>query len=303
MRKAALPAVTVALALFNPGALAHPGVEEALRYFDSRIQQSPRDQSLHVQRGVVYSNDGQYEKARADFLRAAELGDPLLVSLHLGVLHYRTGDFAAARRYFDACLQRLPDSAACLEHRARLSRDAGDPEGAIADFSRVLALESRPDPGTYVSLADMLASRGDEGVVAALDVLDQANAKLGVTPQIQRKAIALELRREQPGRALERMRELEPTLGASPDWKVEVGELLLATGRRDEARVCFRTAVDQLGGLRLTPARQQLLHRAQNHLNDEAGDPASGFTARSVAGTASREEPSKSVNQGGWDNR
>jgi len=208
-------------------------------------------------------------------MRAAELGDPVLVSFDLGVLHYRMGDFAAARRYFDAWLQRFPNHAACLEYRARLLRDAGDHDGAIADFRRVFALQSRPNPGDYISVAEMFESRGDAGVAEALEVLDQGIAKLGVTPQIQRKAVALELRRKQPGRAIERMRALEPMLGESPDWKVEMGELMLAAGRREEAQIYFRRAADQLGGLRPTPARQQLMRRAQNHLDNGAGDPAS----------------------------
>jgi tetratricopeptide (TPR) repeat protein len=265
--------------VFFPGVqetLAHPGVDEALGYFARQIEQSPRDQALYVQRGIVYSNDGQYEKAEADFSRATALGDPVLVSFDLGVLHYRMGDFATARRYFDAYLQRFPDHAACLEYRARLSRDAGDHDGAIADFRRVLALEARPNPGNYISLAEMLDSRGDAGIAEALDVLDQANAKLGLTPQIQRKAVALELRRNQPERAIERMRALEPMLGASPDWKVEMGELLLITGRREEAMHYFRLAVDQLDGLRLTPARQRLLRTAESHLKSPANDKAVG---------------------------
>jgi tetratricopeptide (TPR) repeat protein len=274
-RAVALFALGLVLLCAHQGLRAHPGVEEALRYYDRQIGQSPREQALYAQRGIVYSNDGQYEKAIADFRRAGELGDPLLVSFDLGVLHYRMGDFPAARRHFDAWLQRFPDHAACLEYRARLLRDAGDHDGAIADFRRVFALQPRPNPGDYIAVAEMLESRGDEGVAEALDVLDQANAKLGVTPQIQRKAIALELRRKQPERAIARMRELEPTLGESPDWKVEMGELMLVAGRRDEAQVYFRRAADQLGGLRLTPARQQLMRRAQNHLNTGAGDPAS----------------------------
>ena len=259
----------------HQGIRAHPGVQEALRHYDRLIEQSPRDQALYVQRGIVYSNDGQYEQARADFTRAAELGDPVLVSFDFGVLHYRMGEFPASRRYFDAWLQRFPDHAAGLEYRARLRRDAGDHDGAIADFRRVFALAPRPNPGDYISVAEMLESRGDEGVAAALGVLDQANAKLGVTPQVQRKAIALEMRRKQPERAIERMRALESTLGASPDWKVEMGELMLLTGRSEEAQAWFRKAADQLAGLRLTPARQQLMRRAQAHLGAGANDPAS----------------------------
>ena len=268
----ALSALALALVfLFSPQDIrAHPGVDEALRHYDRLIEQSPRDQALYVQRGIVYSNDGQYAEAVADFRRAEELGDPLRVSFDLGVLHYRMGDFPAARRYFDAWLQRFPDHAPGLEYRARLRRDAGDHDGSIADFRRVFALVPRPNPGDYLSVAQMLESRGEAGVVEALGVLDQANARLGITPQVQRKAIALELRLGQPDRAIERLRALEPTLGDSPDWKVEMGELLLSAGRAEQAQAWFRKAADQLQGLRPTSARQQLMRRAQGHLDATA---------------------------------
>ena len=126
------------------------------------------------------------------------------------------------------------------------------------------------DADAYPSVAQMLESRGEAGVVEALGVLDQANAKLGITPQVQRKAIALELRLRQPDRAIERLRALEPTLGDSPDWKVEMGELLLSAGRAEQAQAWFRKAADQLEGLRPTPARQQLMRRAQGHLDATA---------------------------------
>jgi hypothetical protein len=91
-----------------------------------------------------------------------------------------------------------------------------------------------------------------------------------ITPQVQRKAIALELRLGQPDRAIERLRALEPTLGNSPDWKVEMGELLLSAGRGEQAQAWFRKAADQLQGLRPTPARQQLMRRVQAHLDATA---------------------------------
>ena len=65
-------ALALILLSAHQGLRAHPGVEQALRYFDQQIEQSPRDQALHAQRGIVFSNDGQYEQAMADFMRAAE---------------------------------------------------------------------------------------------------------------------------------------------------------------------------------------------------------------------------------------
>jgi predicted Zn-dependent protease len=236
---------------------AHPGAHEALQHFSREIKAHPRQQSLYIQRGIAYSNDGQFPQAQADFERAAELGDPALVGFDFGVLYYRMADFDSARRYFDGFLQRYPNHAACLEYRARLLRDAGEYEASVADFRRVFELQQHPNPGHYISTARMLQSGGPDGIEQALEILDQGNKKLGLTPQLQRYAIQLELSRQQPENALQRMRELEPILGDSPDWKVDMGELLLQVRQPEQAAALLEAASQQLDTLRSTPARLQ----------------------------------------------
>ena len=70
----------------------------------------------------------------------------MLVSFDLGVLHYRMAQFDSARLYFDTFLVRFPNHSACLEYRARLLRDSGDFDGAIADFRRMFERIKRPIP-------------------------------------------------------------------------------------------------------------------------------------------------------------
>lgn len=250
--------------LSGPGLLsAHPGADAALAYFTRQILARPGEQSLYIERGITYSNDGQYPQARADFERAEQLGKPVVVAFDFGVLHYRMGDFEAARRSFDEFLRQFPNHAPCLEYRARLSRDAGDYAAAVADFKRVFELVERPNPGHYISVAEMLRSGGPAGIDEALVILDEGNRKLGITPQLQRYAIELELARMQPAKAVERLRALEPMLGESPDWKVDMAELLLQMGQTEQAVALLDTASLQLDGLRKTPARMVLRDRIE----------------------------------------
>ena len=253
---------TCLIVLFGQQELsAHPGSHEALKHFNAQIEQHPRQQSLYIQRGIVYSNDGQYPKAQADFQRASELGNPILVGFDFGVLQYRMGDFDAARRYFDSYLKQFPNHAPALEYRARLLRDAGDLEASVADFRRVFELQEHPNPGHYISAARMLQSKGPDGIKEALVLLDQGNQKLGITPQLQYYAIELELQAKQPQKAVERMRQLEPILGESPDWKVNMGELMFQVGEPERAATLLDTASLQLDTLRNTPARMLLRER------------------------------------------
>ena len=247
--------------LFGTPALAHPGASSAIDHYSHEIEESPRDQSHYISRGIAYSNDGQYDKALADFERAKTLGEPSVVSFDLGVLHYRRGDFATARAYFDEYLEAFPTHAACLEDRARLKRDMGDTKGAVADFQRVFELQQRPNPGHYISVAEMLEPTGPDGMDRALDVLDDGNTKLGLTPQLQQHAIQLELRRGRTDLAIARLQTLEPMLGESPDWKVQMAELQLQAGDKDAANKLLEAADQQLATLRKTPARITLQAR------------------------------------------
>jgi tetratricopeptide (TPR) repeat protein len=249
------------LALLHQPLLAHPGAHASIAHYSQMIEQQPDNYGLYIQRGIAYSNDGQYPAALADLNLAAERGDPVLVSFDLGVLHYRMGEFEAARKYFDAYLRKFPDHAPCLEYRARLLRDQGAYEASVADFKRVFALLERPNPGHYVSVAEMISSPGETGIAPALDILDSGNAKLGLTPQLQQYAIQLELRRKRPDLAVERMHALEPMLGNSPEWKVEMAELYIQTGQTEQASSLLNGAARQLESLRKTPARIELRER------------------------------------------
>ena len=250
------------LATFQPApAAAHPGASSVIDHYSHELEQAPQDQALYVRRGIAYSNDGQYDLALADFEQAKKLGEPIVVSFNLGVLHYRRGELERARDYFDEYLEVFPDHAPCLEYRARLLRDMGDQAGSVADFQRVFELQERPNPGHYISVSQMLEASGDEGLEQALALLDSGNAKLGITPQLQKHAMQLELQRDRPDLAIERLETLEPMLGKSPDWKVEMAELRLLTGEKEAARQLLQQASVQLNSLRKTPARIALKER------------------------------------------
>lgn len=244
-------------------ASGHPSAEHQIELLSERIRAQPDDQANYIRRGQAYSNDGQLERALVDLRKAEQLGDPLHVAFDLGVLHYRMGKLDAARRYFDAFLERHPGHPRALEYRARVSRDAGDHAAALADFRAYFARIERPNPGDYVSAARMLASLDGQGVAAALSMLDQGIDKLGTIPQLQRYAIELERSRGNTSGAIARLESLEPSLGKSPDWKIDMGELLLLAGRPVEARQHFDAAATQLGRMPTTPARAELRQRLQ----------------------------------------
>jgi predicted Zn-dependent protease len=102
-------------------------------------------------------------------------------------------------------------------------------------------------------------------------MLDRGMERLGVIPQLQQYAIALELERKNTAQAIDRLEALEPSLGESPGWKVDMGELLILAGRPAEASQLFDEAFAQLETLRKTVARQRLLEKLEK-LRASLGD-------------------------------
>jgi tetratricopeptide (TPR) repeat protein len=233
-------------------------MHETIELLSLRIREAPTDQALRIERGIAYSSDGQIELALADFRRAETLGDPVRVAFDLGVLFYRSGDLEEARASLTRYLARFPGHALALDYRARAARDAGDARAAIADFEALFALGRGVNPGHYLSAAELLAALPDAGVDAALAQLDRGMRQLGVIPQLQQRAVALERARGAFAAALRRHETLAAPLARSPDWRVERAELLLALGRRAEARRELATASAALAELRITPARARL---------------------------------------------
>ena len=270
----AIHAVVLILVALASAVSAHPSAEHKAELIGKLIQERPAEQKLYIQRGSAYSDDGLYELALADFKKAETLGDAYVVALHLGVLHYRTQAFAASRGYFDTFLEHFPRHASALEYRARLLRDSQKYRASLADYETLLATQNRPNPGHYVSVATMLAKLDDEGIGPAIEMLDKGIRRLGLIPQLQQYAIELELRRKNIAQAIIRLETLEPMLGASPEWRLEMGETLLLAGRPSDARRHLDEAASQLARLRMTPARQQTLEKLRR-LRESLEEPGS----------------------------
>ncbi len=240
--------------------LAHPGQHDQLTQINRQLRDAPTDQALLIQRGRVYSEGGQYEEAMADYVRARDMGPPVLVAFDLGVLYYRLADYARATDCMNRYLERFPNYPPAYDYLARIARDAGDYDRAIAYLEDYIRLQDRPSPGHYLSAARMLAET--DRFTEALFMLDQGLATLGVIPQLQRYAISLELARQRPDLAIARLETLRQILRDSPQWQLDMAELLALAGRGEEAVAVAGAAQAGLAGLRPTPSRLALQQRA-----------------------------------------
>lgn len=263
--------------------LADAAVAERIHTLSVQIEQSPANQALRLQRTLAYLENNQRDFALADIRVAEAVGDPVEAAFTHGVVLYQTGDYVSARIYFDRYLYAYPLDRATLEYRARLLRDTGEDRLALADYETLIGLSDSLDPGYYLATARLMAGLPERGVADALALLDARLAQLGPVTPLQRYAIELERKRGNFQGAIERLAGLDQKLRATPQWQVEIAELLLLAGRPADALPYLMLAQEQLQSGRLPVDRElkatvqrlqeQVQHAAQQACGESTQSP------------------------------
>ena len=242
----------------SPPALGDAAIEDRLRELDARIQEYPDQQQWRIRRARVYIDTGLNEAAMEDIRAAEVLGDPAEAAFVHGLLLYRQGQLSGARKQFDIYLQAHPGHRQSLDYRARLLRDAGEYEAALADYRQLMAMDDSLAPGYYLSAARMLAALPDHGTDEALALLDGRMEQVGPVSSLQRFAIGLESGRGNYDAAIGRMATLDEKLRGTPEWHAEMAGLQLQAGRPLNALDHIAVAEEQLARLKQTGARRRL---------------------------------------------
>jgi tetratricopeptide (TPR) repeat protein len=225
---------------------ADAGVDVRIESLSQRIEQSPGNQALYLQRSLAYAENNEPDRALQDILIAESVGNPVDAAFTHGVLLFDRGEYTAARPYFDRYLKAYPRHRRTLDYRARLLRDIGENRAALADYESLIELSDSLDPGYYLATARLMASLSDRGADEALALLDRRMAQRGPVSPLQRYAIMLEKNRAHYSSAIERMTALDQRLKATPQWKVEIAELLMLDQRPEEASFYLSVAQEQL---------------------------------------------------------
>lgn len=235
--------------------LAHQGAHQQLEFLAEQIARDPGSQQLYLKRGRLYAEMEHFDQARADFDRAAQLGPADFVAFDYGVLCFSLQDMDCALRELDRHIEAYPQNAAAFEARSRVYQARGETRAALADLERYFALAAQPPPGLYVTASKLAEEIGAPG--RGLGILDAGIARLGVVPQLQRRAVEMELGLGNTAGAVARWASCREVLRDSVDWKIEMARLYAVDGDKQQAEVLLAEAQTQLAGLRPTPARER----------------------------------------------
>jgi len=252
--------LVAALLTLAPPAWAHPGVHERVDEVTREIAAHPDDAALYLQRAELLITHGAFAEARRDVRKARALAPSAEADLVEGMLEVEARRPTQAITALSRFLEERPDHAKGRVLRARAYVALGNPAAAVTDLDHAIAHAPTPRPELYVRRARLLTQMGQPDV--ALHGLDAAIATHGPLVVLVELAIEIETARSRHDAALAYLGRLPPKLRHSPLWQKRAGDLHLAAGRADEARLAYETALDALSKMpaarRRAPALAEL---------------------------------------------
>ncbi|WP_432695302.1 tetratricopeptide repeat protein [Marinobacterium sp. YM272] len=217
--------------------------------------------SLYIQRARLNVEGGQYDDALQDLDKASELGlkEPLL---------FEYGNIAAAKAEPEKAIDLYTRFIGFKGHfpqayqaRARVYASLNEFDQAIADFKRSFEIQKSPHPGLFIEASELFLKSEQPNSQAALDLLDQGMETLGVQGQLQEKAIEIELSQGHNDVAITRLRSLGAERKFNPSWRIDLAELLMKSGKPDEARKELDRALNDLGTKKRNGFAEKLIAR------------------------------------------
>jgi tetratricopeptide (TPR) repeat protein len=226
--------------------LAHGDVEARIAHATHQIAIDHERVEALLRRAQLYRRSRDFEAARADLDRAAQLAPKLPELSHQrALLLLDEGAPEHALAVLDGLLASEPGYAPGHVSRARSLRALDRPVEAAGAYTKAIE-HGAPTPDVYLERARSLGSVGPSQLGAAIAGLDEGIGALGPLPTLTRAAVELELRAGRTEAALARV-EAEITRAHQPLWWwVRKGEILEAGGRRADALEAYAEASRQL---------------------------------------------------------
>jgi tetratricopeptide (TPR) repeat protein len=136
-------------------------LRRAVDEYERGIELAPDDDTLHYQ--LILGRASLLETGRAVDLyeqRLAAAPGSLREHRFLAAAYLYDGAYGKAGKVIAAGLELAPDDAALVERRGELKAATGDPEGALADWRRVLELVGHERISALYSTAFLLEREG-----------------------------------------------------------------------------------------------------------------------------------------------
>ena len=219
-------------------------LEAAVATYDEAMRLAPQYAYLPYNQGLIYQKLNQPQLAAKRFREAMAKGPQLVEPLTaLGALAAEQGDWAGAEQWLRQAVQRDPKFLPARHNLASvLARQPQRRAEALAEWRATLA----QDPGytrARLSLAQALEGLGErEQAIAEYDQLVQR------VPEFLAARLELVRLLALAGRTADAIHQLELADAAQPASPVvaeQLGDLLQASGRIEEARARYQAILDR----------------------------------------------------------
>ena len=235
---------------------AHTDIEMQLASVTRELENRPDDYSLYLMRGELKRHSQDWLGAEADFARADEIGPTEIrdqLKLYRGRLFQEAGQAQRAVAELDAYISDHPEHIEALRVRALTYAQMGEFHEAIADYTRLITLDTAQSPELWLERARLWLRAGCTD--AAIASIDDAIVTIGPLVTFVEFAINEEINRHNYAVALGRMEKLPSALVETPKWLWRRGKLLEQLDRPGEAALVYAQA--QKAILRMPLRRQK----------------------------------------------
>ncbi|MCB0366681.1 MAG: hypothetical protein H6624_14520 [Bdellovibrionaceae bacterium] len=259
---------------FGSFALAHGTLHSQLEPINEKISKNPQAYFLFWQRGELYREHEDFDKASQDYQKAEQLQALALeqkhrrplkllteIDLSWAHLYMATDNPKLALQSVDKYLQRpdLEKDEAELERRKLLLPTAhlirarallmiGKKDEAIEQYLHTLGTTPRPNPDLYLEVAQAYDEKIKDPE-KALALLDQGLEKLGLIGSLQDLAITIEMNRGHHQQALDRQLLLLNQSQRKETRLFQRAQLLQQAKRKQEARATYEQALLTINSL------------------------------------------------------
>jgi tetratricopeptide (TPR) repeat protein len=224
--------------------------------FENALALAPRDFRWHYYLGVMYSRQGEADKAVAALDKAVELRpESIPARIRLGRLKFEQGETEEAEEQFLEVLEVDAEQAAAYNELGRIAQQRGEVEKAIELYKRALELQPEADLihqqlGTaYRDAGDMDKAREHMRLNKQGPVIFPDPLIYGLTALTRSARFYLKLGNERlsEGRLTEAEEAFREAISRDPEDKLahyNLGLTLLGLERREEAVESFERALE-----------------------------------------------------------
>lgn len=254
---------------------AHEGHEVAIEILTETIEASSEDVHLYIRRGEIHRENREWKSAEEDYDRAASIDPSLtIVELARARMLFESGQTERARVCLESIAEHHPANVNSL--RAEIYLANGESAKAAVALRKAIDHSTDPEPALFLKCARTLHAAGND--TAALATLDEGFAKYGTAPQLQSKAIELEVALGNLQNALDRIGVLEPVMPRKETLQLQRAVILELMGKDADAQVAYKAAKASLQKLpsarRYTAATTAVEQQIDNALERSAAKTA-----------------------------